>query len=419
MFELALLIAGALLGMLLAVYSPRSVAEFKKLFGFFFLTRKRRLQFRYFKLLDNLLRENDDAAIEAFIRGVTPSSETLETHLSLAALHRRKGELQRALRIHENLLRQSELLSIDQHQRVSFELAEDYMASGLLDRAEALYREIADAGKVDESLRRSACERLIDLYQLTRDWLAAIDCADRLTAKKFDHTADSWKKKQAQFSCEIAEAAMAVQAFDEASSWLKKALRYDNLCDRAHIALAKIATQSQDWVEFNRHQSDMIARNSPFYAEFFSTFEFFICKYLSAAEIENLLCSQFSQSGSLLLLQKYAEYAFANSGAVNATQLILDKLEAYQAYKTYAKLMRPLLLAEPSSSHHSSEPESRYTIIMGILAHLAGQYEDYLCGECGFSNAHLQWKCPSCKQWGTIYPHSPEYSNSPKERIAE
>jgi lipopolysaccharide biosynthesis regulator YciM len=404
---------GVLLGLVLAAFFPRSVAELKRISNFFLFNRKRRLQFRFFKLLDNLLRDNDDAAVDAFIRGVQPNAETLETHLSLAAFYRRRGEFQRAVRIHENLLRQEESLSFEDQQRVSFELAEDYMVSGLLDRAETLFRELAQSGKLEEKLRRQTFERLVEIYQLTRDWLAAIDYADQLTESKFDHSPDIWRSRQAHFSCEIADAAIAVEEYEEARSWLKKAVKYDTSCDRAHIVLADLAVKQDDWAEFNRHQSELVTRHSKYYKDFFVTHHRYIEQHVSAVEIESMLVRQFEYCGSLTLLQYLADYNKKNISALSAMNLILKMLERYPSYKRYSELMQTLL----GNGSVKGKSELHYESIKGILTQLAEQYDGYSCQECGFIDSQLQWKCPSCKQWGTMQPKSPELFSQPMEVV--
>lgn len=134
------------------------------------------------------------------------NSETLEVHLSLGNLLRKKGEIARSVKVHQNLLARPSLTK-SQRYLVQFELAKDYVSSGLLDRAEILLGELIDQRSLDTELRQAALILLIDVYQDTRDWLKAIDVADHLTTRKFTHHVDRWRQTQAHYSCELAELA--------------------------------------------------------------------------------------------------------------------------------------------------------------------------------------------------------------------
>src|SRR5690606_34240807 len=118
------------------------------------------------------------------------------------------------------------------------ELGIDYLRSGLLDRAESLFKELAAVPDLDKSLRKTALERLLEVYQDTKEWRAAIDVADQLIAGKFSSSADKWRELQAQYSCELGQAAIEQRDWLTARRCLHSALRYDQKCVRANLLIA-------------------------------------------------------------------------------------------------------------------------------------------------------------------------------------
>ena len=150
----------------------------------------------YFKGLNYLLNEEPDKAIDVFIRLLEVNSETVETHLALANLFRRRGETERAIRIHQNLIARP-TLTLLQREQALIELGLDYMSAGVLDRAELLFLELLNSTAPPSD----AYEHLLNIYQQERQWQKAINIAKKL------HSQDPQKKKAeiAQFYCELAE----------------------------------------------------------------------------------------------------------------------------------------------------------------------------------------------------------------------
>ena len=195
------------------------------------------LRSNYFKGINYLLNEQPDKAIEAFIKVLEVDSETVETHLALGNLYRRRGEVDRAIRIHQNLIARPNLES-EQRSEALLELGHDYLSAGLLDRAENLLQELADSG----DYRVQALRQLIDIYEQEKDWDKAIDSA-RLLEKA---TGNHLSPVVAHYQCEIAERFRQSDDVDQALELVKKALGSHERCVRASILEGDILTDLQE-----------------------------------------------------------------------------------------------------------------------------------------------------------------------------
>ena len=181
------------------------------------------LRSNYFKGINYLLNEQPDKAIEAFIKVLEVDSETVETHLALGNLYRRRGEVDRAIRIHQNLIARPNLES-EQRSEALLELGHDYLSAGLLDRAENLLQELADGG----DYRVQALRQLIDIYEQEKDWSKAIACGHLLEKVTGNHLSPVI----AHYQCELAERLRESGEADAALEMVNKAQAIHDRCHR-------------------------------------------------------------------------------------------------------------------------------------------------------------------------------------------
>src|SRR5512135_379946 len=178
------------------------------------LTESSALPRSYFQGLNFLLNEQQDKAIEAFIEVVKVDPQTVELHFALGSLFRRRGEVDRALRMHLNLVERADLDN-DKKQQALFELAQDYLKAGILDRAEALFLDLQDT-----PYARPALTFLLELYQKEKDWLKAIDITERLGVM----TGEMHSGEAAFFYCELASEELSRKRLETARDYLRQAL---------------------------------------------------------------------------------------------------------------------------------------------------------------------------------------------------
>ncbi len=188
--------------------------------------------------LNHLLNEESDKATEILIQMVEVDPDTIELHMALGSLFRRRGEVDRAIRVHQNIVARSRL-SDGLREQATLELGRDFLRAGLLDRAEKLFVKLLDGG----SHERETCQHLVDLYQQQKEWRRAIEFGQRLA--EFD--ADAWRPRIAQYYCELAEMAMEAGEIDAASAEAGEALAQDRTCVRATLITARACQSRGDY----------------------------------------------------------------------------------------------------------------------------------------------------------------------------
>ncbi len=352
---------------------------------------------RYFNSLTFLLNEEADEAIDRFISDMDVNDETLDVHLSLGSMLRRKGEIARAVKVHENLLSHS-ALSLAKRNIVQLELSNDYIHSGLYDRAEQLLKEIVDASEVEKSLRYSAMEFLVDVYQSTQEWLKAIDIADRLTEQKFSASPDKWRVMQSHFSCELAELAQKKGDEAECSKWIRNALHYDSSCVRATLLQATLDMQS-DITLAAMAALKSIPNQSPHYAtEMIGPLHHCYVQLESEQEFIPELRSYLKQHRDVRALGLLVDLLLRYEGI----EVCIRELREY--LPKYAEFRAVEAMCEVLSGIDDSGPAflERFKVVFDSI--LAAE-STYVCDSCGFVGQEVHWSCPSCHLWSRMYLH--------------
>src|SRR5688572_25044826 len=199
------------------------------------LSESRALPLSYFKGLNFLLNEQTDKAIEAFIEVVKVDPQTIELHFALGSLFRRRGEVERAIRMHENLLGRPDLAP-DQKLTALYEMAQDYLKAGLLDRAEEMFGKLHGTQYEQQGLKF-----LLEIFEKEKDWKKAIEASRRMDAV----VGQSSAVDIAHFYCELAVAEMTHSRWDAARDYLREAVTVNRKCARANILLGDIEVAGQ------------------------------------------------------------------------------------------------------------------------------------------------------------------------------
>ncbi len=343
----------------------------------------------YFSGLNYLLNEQPDKAIEVFLKIAELDSDTFETQLALGNLFRRRGETDRAIRLHQDLYSRPKL-SADQRTIALLELGEDYMRAGLLDRAEALYTDLL---AIDQHAS-TALRHLISIYQQERDWHRAIEMAQRLQATSGDATAPL----MAQFYCELADQARSRDDLAEARRLATEATVVDSRCVRAHILLGRLARSLGTREAAIRHFEKAAEIDHEFLseilAELLETYES-IDKPDRAEAFLDLMMQRDRGVAALLARSAMIERQQGRSDAVG---FLADRLHQRPSVRGVLKVVD---LSFPSESGERAEAVG---LIRELLHRLLERKPGYRCSRCGFSPRALHWQCPSCKSWGSIKP---------------
>ncbi|MBW2939686.1 lipopolysaccharide assembly protein LapB [Zhongshania aquimaris] len=352
----------------------------------------------YYKGLNYLLSEQAGAAVMTVINELPVNIETLPTHLALGNLMRSKGEVDGAIRIHQNLLSRPSLPK-DKLYQVHLELARDYISAGLLDRAERLLRDVVDESTI---YRMDALAHLQNIYQSEKEWDQAIAIARLRLPQRH------WLKKQAaptaderavecalsHYYCEKAQPLLAANNIKSASKELEMARRYDSSNVRAYLLSADVAI-SQKKPQQALDLLHTVIERQPAYA----------------SEVLPIFRKAFSgfgdRSAYLDALQRIALQVNSAAFIIEATAIMAER-DGYDKALSYlcdAAMQRPTLALLSAVIDRSEEDRGPSVVLVRqLLDQLKLERPTYRCRHCGFSGQKLHWLCPSCEQWGTIAP---------------
>jgi len=345
----------------------------------------------YFRGLNYLLNEEPDKAIDVFVEMLEVDSDTVETHLALGNLFRRRGEVERAIRIHQNLIARP-ALTAEQRGQALLELGQDYLRAGLYDRAENLFNELRQARQhVPQAMRN-----LLRIYQQERDWDACLKTAEELER----HVDENRSVEKAHYYCELAIRAEREGQQKQAIHFLRKALSEDRRCVRANHLLGKMALARGDTADALRLLSATIEQNPDYLPE---VLDEIVEAYRALGQRDRL-------KG---FLQDMAEH-YPNQGAeLHLVDLVREQQgeEAAVDYLTTYIAGSPSLLGlmrllELQCNKPGGRNDSLLQQVRNQLRHLIQDRVGYQCGKCGFEAKMLHWQCPSCHAWGTLkhYP---------------
>jgi lipopolysaccharide biosynthesis regulator YciM len=343
----------------------------------------------YFTGLNFLLNEQPDKAIDAFIELLQVDSETVETHLALGSLFRRRGEVDRAIRIHQNLIARPALTS-NIRKLALLELAYDYMAAGLFDRAENLFKELVK----DKPHQVQSLKHLVTIYQQIKDWAQAIEYSYQI--EKISGI--NQRSKIAHFQCEIAEEARSTGNLTLAQDALKKALNADRNSVRASMLQGQIYKKVDNNKEainsFRRIRQQDISYMSEVLTDLIS------CYRLVGNETELLqfLKECLAQGAGVSVLLTVAELLETTDNDKEAAYIIANYLREHPSLKGLEHLI------DLHVKHASDSARDNLQLLHSLVVKLIDKNPVYRCDGCGYSGKTLFWQCPSCKEWGTIKP---------------
>ena len=347
-----------------------------------------KLSTTYFRGLNYLLNEQPDKAIELFLHIAELDKETFETQVALGHLFRRRGEVDRAIRLHQGLVQRNDL-SDQQRVQALLALGEDYMKSGLLDRAETVFTDLA---RIDERAPQ-ALKHLLGIYQAERDWERAIDNALRYE----EVTGEPMGKLVAQFECELAERHRANGDLDAARAAIARAYQADAGCVRAGILEGRIEAGDGN-PDAAIRAYERAARHDPDYLP-----EFLPSLLACYGEVGDT-------AGARAFLAEMSEH-YRGIAPVLALTGLIEAQEGAQAARDYLGRQlkdRPSVRGEAALIDLTLAVGADSTATLHDLKHITDQLlvrnPSYRCTRCGFGARTHHWQCPSCKEWGTVKP---------------
>ncbi|MGB6103606.1 MAG: lipopolysaccharide assembly protein LapB [Pusillimonas sp.] len=387
------------------------------------LSETRSLPNSYFKGLNFLLNEEPDRAIDAFVEVAKLDPETTELHFALGSLFRRRGEMERAIRVHQSLLSRADLPQSDR-ENAQHELAQDFLKAGMLDRAEQAFEQVLDTRFAVPAVRA-----LIRIYESEHDWPRAIEAVKRLRA-----LVDEPVPQLVHYQCERAVSALmaktpdltaaeaALDAADHAAGALRGQAR--GQASEARIAmlrahLARLAGQP----ERERAYLESVLTTAPEYAS------------LVAAELIESYRRVGQQSEGLSVLKAH----YMRYPSLDTFNVVFRELRAQQGYQPAWTFAREALRAHPSllgldrlleaelaaydvgdaasgavqggagvpvigQAADDKAPGADLSLLRSLIHKHTQRLDRYACRVCGFEARHFYWQCPGCNSWETYAP---------------
>lgn len=343
----------------------------------------------YFKGLNYLLSDQQDRALPVFLQLVQVENNTIDTHLAIATIYRRRGDYDKAIEIHQNLIAKPSL-SAKYRSKALLELGRDYLSAGLFDRAEGLFNDVIKNGFYDQE----ANEFKLTIYQQEKDWSEAINVAKTL----IQNGDNDIKPLLAQFYCELSDQVFQKGNIKQAGVYVKEALSYNSSCIRALICRVQYAVSLKKYKDaikvikqIQQIDSDYFPAILPHcvtsYRKLGKVAE--LVDYLRFVEKQNINLSMMDTISTLLseiqdddTAQSYLQEKLSQSPNITGLAsftVLMNKQANYSCDNYYQEIQKVILSMKPKS-------------------------DQYHCSKCGYTSGKLNWQCPSCHVWGETKP---------------
>lgn len=334
-----------------------------------------------------LAQDNPDRAIAALTKALERDPAAAELNLTLGALFRKRGEIDRALRLHESVLAQPELKP-DTRALALYELGQDCVKAGLLDRAEEALKKAAQHPAFDAL----AYEQLLPIHEQLGEWQQAGEVAERLESLKNQSRAT----ERAHYLLEQAEESRTQGDIVQAIKLARRALEIDSACVRANLFLGQLHEAAQDWDQSLAAYAKVPEQNARFLAEVIPAIER-VCAASNQPEAFKIFLDHLEVSHRLDSSVWLARARLVGDADAEANYLA----ERLAQKPSWRGLIQFLGLPLVQQAGVLSTPVQAFR---EALTQLVARRPHYLCAHCGFTPSLLFWRCPSCKQWGTVSP---------------
>lgn len=338
--------------------------------------------------LQLLFDSYSDDSIDRFIQSLDVTTETLSLHISIGKHFRIQGEVEKAILVHQNLMSHPELSS-KSSEYVIYELAKDYKAAGLFDRAQALLQQL----KSSKQFSVKSLKLLLQIHEAEKDWQAALDEASMLDLKRHKDIA----LRVSQYHCELAEQYLKSGLVREAVGHFKQGLNVYKGCFRANIGLAKIYLNNEEYSHTIQQIKQAIS--------------------IAPENIKDVLPLLLQVTKSTHSFENHQDYLIRLLQETAQTPIVLAIIESMLVSGEKSKasaFLKQHLTEYPSITalecFYSLDDLTRYpsedilSLTANVLQAVYQENSHYQCLSCGFSGSQLHWLCPSCKNWQTIKP---------------
>ncbi len=341
-----------------------------------------------YKGLDLLLDDKKDQALNSLVNLAKVDPDTVELHFALGALFRRRGDYDKAVRIHNHLYNRADLPKKERN-RALYALGQDYLKAGLWDRAEANFKKLAE---VDGEYKVTAIKELVNIYESEKEWLKAIDEAHILEKV----TGETYPSRISHLYCELTMQCLFFKKFDEAAGFLKQAIAADPQNKRALIMQGNLL-QKQGRLEEAVEVWKKIGKISPQY------------ETLVVGSVAETLLKAGKEEDAVRYLKSVAEQGI-NADSVDTAVNWLSKIEgpekALEVLRRYLEHKKSLIgFKRLADLRLAQDPENKELKELDeFLKRQIDKTVRYKCSKCGFVTKSFQWQCPGCRNWDSFAP---------------
>lgn len=355
------------------------------------LPQQNNLSSDYYKGLNYLLNEQPDKALDAFIRILDVSPDTVETTLTLGKFFRRRGEVDKAIRIHQNLIAKPNLTQ-KQKATALLELAQDYLRAGVYDRAESLFSELIQtrSAQLEDSLRH-----LIDIFEREKDWKKAIQMAKRLQQISGQYMG----REIAHYYCELAEIEWSQGQIRAALKDIKHALVYDRISVRASILTGNIKKAQCDYAGALKAYKQVQHQDADFISEVIFRIQHCYEKLGSHSAMLNYFEYLIQVCPHISVILASAQSYKKSNGDKEAAQFLAEHMRLKPSIRGIRHLVDYHLEGA------AGDVREDLTLLRSLMDKLLENKPTYRCRQCGLATKTLHWQCPSCRQWSSIKPN--------------
>ncbi|MGQ8363724.1 lipopolysaccharide assembly protein LapB [Glaciecola sp. 1036] len=348
------------------------------------------LSTHYYKGLNFLLSDEPDKAVDTFMKMISVNNDTVETHIAMGNFFRHRGELDRAIRVHQNLISREEI-NKKQEALALVELGTDYLLAGFLERAEGVFLQLLD----DDKHFPVAQRKLFSIYQVTKEWHKAIELASR--SLKITPNDNFMYLLLSHFYCEQASEQLEQNQIENADMTLKKAIMVEGKEVRPWLALGQLAIEKQEYGLAMDYLSEVPKRDLDWLSEAIPYLEICASKSDGWDKLEKMLEPYWQKCASSYIAKVNI---IAKRGEIQlATETLLKQLKQHPTMRGFKALLALYL--------QQTKDENIQKSINDLLTLIDKQISirpKYRCHSCGFSGRQLYWLCPSCKKWSVIKP---------------
>ncbi len=347
----------------------------------------------YYEGLNYLLNEEPDRAVSTFVDNLEVNADTLETHLALGGLLRRRGELDKAVVVHENILSKARLSKVDM-QNVQLELARDYLLAGLLDRAEALCVKLSQQPDVGEtaSIRRESLKITLQIYEQEKEWRQAVEVAKLLAPAD-----ESYEKAISHYYCELAEEKLSAGDLEAARESVREAIGHDVNNPRTSLVRGRLDVSEGHYDNAIAALTRIRDQDPVYVAESLETLEE-VYQHRSQRELQEYLESCLEVTPSISIVLALAKSIREAQGDEAVAKFIASHLKKNPTIRGLTQLI------DLHIDNTQGIARENLAILRSFAEALVADKPAYRCQSCGFDGKRMHWQCPVCHDWASIKP---------------